>query len=389
MKRIIKYIPSLIYVMVMGGMLIKKDFFLMGGIFLMLPVVYEFIKYVFTNEGPLNIETPDGSNQPYHPSVLFFENKWNGYNYWMAYTPFPIGGVPYRDRWEYPCICVSNDGIEWTGIGDNNPLDDLNKIQIKDKDYFSDTHLVFNQEKNRIECYYRLSEEKYFHNNEKGVWLFRRYSYDGISWSDREIAISPCNDKLDENGLPRISPSIIKEENYKMWYVISKNQKYTIYNSKSKDGVEWSKGTPCYLENKEINPWHIDCQHYNGIYYLLTYDFSQKLILWQSKDGINFKYIKCILTASHKIGSFYKMTLYRSCIVQDSDGYKVYFSAGNDRKVKIGLMGGKSLNCLLVKNVRNKLSIIDFVIDYLRKYFFVEIWILWRIKRRINERKRK
>ena len=75
--------------------------------------------------------------------------------------------------------------------------------------------------------------------------------------------------------------------------------------------------------------------------------------------------------------------------MQDREGYKVYFSAGNDRKVKIGLMGGKSLNCLSVKKVCNKLSIIDFVIDYLRKYFFVEIWILWRIKRRINERKRK
>lgn len=389
MNKIIKYVPSLIYLVIIGGMLLRRDFFLLSGCFLIVPVMYESIRYILTNEEPLKIETPDGSNQPYHPSVLFFENNWNGYTYWMAYTPFPIGGRPYRDRWEYPCICVSTDGIQWSSIGDNKPLDDLNEIQIKDKDYFSDTQLVFNQGKNRIECYYRLSEEKHFHNNEKGVWLFRRYTYDGVRWSDREVVINPWNDEIDEEGLPRISPTIIKEENYRMWYIISKNQKYTIYNSESMDGVKWSKGISCYLEHGEVNPWHIDCKKYDGIYYLLTYDFSQKIILWESKDGISFKYVKCVLTASHNIGSFYKMTLYRACMVRDDDGYKVYFSAGNDRKVKIGLMSGKSLNTLSVKNVCNKFSIKDFVIDYFEKYFFVEIWLIWKIKRKINEKKRK
>lgn len=43
-----------------------------------------------TNLIRLNIETYlAGKNQPTHPSVVTFKNAWNGYKYWMAYSPFP------------------------------------------------------------------------------------------------------------------------------------------------------------------------------------------------------------------------------------------------------------------------------------------------------------
>ena len=56
---------------------------------------------------PLTIDDFSGYNQPYHPSVLYFENGFSGYKYWMVQTPCPIGGLPYRDRWECPCIYFS------------------------------------------------------------------------------------------------------------------------------------------------------------------------------------------------------------------------------------------------------------------------------------------
>ena len=168
--------PSFAYVLAMFFFLLNctnHNIALICGMIIVLPIIYELIKYFKNHKGPLNISTPDGLNQPYHPSVLYFEEGWCGYKYWMAYTPFPIGALPYRDRWEYPCICVSNDGVSWKDANNDQPLDDLTRNQIEDKDYFSDTHLVYNQEKNRIECYYRLSEQKKWHNGEKGVWLFR------------------------------------------------------------------------------------------------------------------------------------------------------------------------------------------------------------------------
>ena len=37
----------------------------------------------------LSIIGPYGDNEAYHPKVLYFENGWNGYTYWLSYTPYP------------------------------------------------------------------------------------------------------------------------------------------------------------------------------------------------------------------------------------------------------------------------------------------------------------
>ena len=68
----------------------------------------------------LNITTYiDGDNQPTHPSVIDLKSKWNGYRYWMSYSPYP-----YSDgSEENPCIAVSNDMYHWmVPKGLNNPI---------------------------------------------------------------------------------------------------------------------------------------------------------------------------------------------------------------------------------------------------------------------------
>ena len=37
----------------------------------------------------LDIVSYDGSNQGCHPKILYFPKKWNGWKYWMAFTPYP------------------------------------------------------------------------------------------------------------------------------------------------------------------------------------------------------------------------------------------------------------------------------------------------------------
>ena len=68
----------------------------------------------------LNIETYlDGKNQPTHPSVISFSEPWNGYRYWMAYTPYPYA----NGSEENPSICASNDMLYWeTPEGLANPI---------------------------------------------------------------------------------------------------------------------------------------------------------------------------------------------------------------------------------------------------------------------------
>ena len=41
--------------------------------------------------------TPAGG-QTTHPSVLFFPDGWNGFEYWMAHTPYPGATTTTRTR---------------------------------------------------------------------------------------------------------------------------------------------------------------------------------------------------------------------------------------------------------------------------------------------------
>ena len=382
MSNYFKIIPSVYYffsLILIIELYFNKISVIFGVFFVIFPFLLELIFWWRNKTGYVDIKTPDGSNQPYHPSVLYFKDGWKSFKYWMAYTPFPINAVPYQDRWEYPCIAVSNDGVNWVDHHNNKPLDDLSEEQINNKDYFSDTHLVYNPEKDRLECYYRLSEENKSNDSEKGVWIFRRYTSNGTNWTEREIVISPWENTPEISGSPCISPSIIIDGNYKMWYVVSNSGELMIRYTESKNGLNWQESKECSLTGLNINPWHIDCNKFNNDYYMLVYDFTQKLTLWISHDGVNFKFYNVILTPSHQLGSFYKSTLYRSCVVKDENGYKVYFSSGNERKVRIGLLQGAKINNLCVVNASNNGSFIDFLKDYIMKYFYLERWFLWKI----------
>lgn len=116
------------------------------------------------NQRPLDIKTFDGSDSPYHPAVLYFENGWNEYKYWMAETPFSPKTQPYWDRNECPTIHVSNDGVNWSFVGDElKPIDDLTAEEVAGLDFFSDPHLVFVD--GRLECWYRFTHRGGDKNN--------------------------------------------------------------------------------------------------------------------------------------------------------------------------------------------------------------------------------
>ena len=67
----------------------------------------------------LVVPTYEGSGQAVHPDVLWFPAGWHGFEYWMAFTPFP-GGKP---EFENPSIVASHDGIAWqVPAGLTNPV---------------------------------------------------------------------------------------------------------------------------------------------------------------------------------------------------------------------------------------------------------------------------
>ena len=332
-----------------------------------------WIKLKKYNQKPLDIKTFEGSNCPYHPSVLYFETAWNGYKYWMIESPYKYGAMPYRDRYECPSLHTSNDGIKWIEIT-NNPIDDLDAKGVEELDYLSDPHLVFTG--NRLECWYRLTKRYGNENNRSDVYLLRKTSQNGVDWSEREVLVSLKKDNNNGLGNMVVSPSIIyKDGIYHMWYVDSESmgERHLSYST-SQDGKIWDKKTNCQLFGKQINPWHIDVALIKGTYYLTCYDFND-ITVFQAQDNRNFHFIKTLLKPS-TLGSFYGNGLYRATLIFDNS-YKLYFSCDDIFSTYIGVMEGNTIDSMKVANTcekgfRNfsKLLIYKFNVDR-RHYGFI------------------
>lgn len=300
------------------------------------------------NQCPLKIKTFEGSNCPYHPSVVYFKDGWQGHRYWMIETPYKYKILPYRDRYECPSLHVSGNGIDWNEIAPN-PIDDIDERGVEDLDYLSDPHLVFTGDK--LECWYRLTKRHGIEDNRSDVYLLRKTTKDGISWSCREVIASLTeNDKGLGNMI--VSPAIIYKDNmYHMWYVDSESmgERHLAY-SYSQDCNKWEK-TICRLEGKHVNPWHIDVAYIQDKYFLVCYDFKD-ITLYESEDGISFKFTKTLLKPS-VMGSFYGNGLYRASLIHDGE-YKLYFGCDDIFNTYIGLMTGKEINRMKVKTIGSK-----------------------------------
>lgn len=309
-------------------------------------IVYNWIKLQKYNQSSLHIKTFDGWNSPFHPSVLYFPNGWNGWRYWMVETPFSPNCKPYVDRNECPSIHVSQDGIEWKEPeGLVNPLVNFGKEGEENLNYYSDPHLVIVGD--RMECWYRLTERFGVVNNRSHVSLRRIYTEDGVLWSKEEV-ISNLWENGSEQGLGNmiVSPAVIYDGKlaYDMWFVDSENHysQRNVRRSQSKDGINWTDAELCELAGREINAWHIDVMRDGSGDLLMTVFDYNNLTLWRSCDGINWNFVKELIHPSSMVGSMYRW-LYRACLVRSSEEYQLYFSAYDKKKSSIGLARFKGL----------------------------------------------
>jgi len=100
---------------------------------------------------PLNIPTPDSTSEAVHPSIIDFYNEygmttWNGYRYWMAYTPYFLTNAIV----ENPVIAASNDGVTWViPKGLKFPL-----IPAPEIGNNCDVDMVFNSDSDQLWVYY-------------------------------------------------------------------------------------------------------------------------------------------------------------------------------------------------------------------------------------------
>lgn len=286
---------------------------------------------------PLRLQCPEGINQPYHPSVLYFENGWAGHHYWMAQTPFPMHTKRYRDSYENPCIYFSDDGVNFTPIKEN-PIDELTPEQFIEKCWFSDPQLVMKD--GVLECFYRFSGYK---NGEQYNHLYKKTSADGIHWGEREVVVVLDEETKKILGDNIISQSIIwtPEKGYECWYVDKSNwyqDRHLRYTSSS-DGISWKKSIVCTLSGVETIPWHLHVDKDGDIYRMILFDTKRgSLDLYNSRDKCNFEFQRVILVPSRRVGDFYSNGLYRACWIKVRKHYSIYFSAFNLIETSIGLL---------------------------------------------------
>lgn len=257
-----------------------------------------------------------------HPSVLWFRKQWKGWHYWMAYTPYP--GIHN----EWPCILVSNDGVNWQEPeGINNPIDrDLSS------DYFPDPELVYMESQDKLRCYY-LTEHSL---------LSFKESSDGVNWDAQR---TNCN--IAKFG---VSPSIVKKayNNWEMWInAVDKLDHYI-----SEDGVNWSLVGKTTSNLDEVGAiWHHEVRYMQSGYHLLASigkietanpGNNNDLHYGFSIDGIHWYIDPVPLLSREK--DLYDRRVYKASLVPFGDEWLIYTS-GNTASAtpteRIGLMKGK------------------------------------------------
>lgn len=288
-----------------------------------------------------------------HPDVAFFENGFNGYRYWMAFTPYfgAIGSSGASILYENPTVVVSNDGLNW-----QEPKNIINPIQrrpsLQDgivrngKDtlqgYWSDTDLLFVN--NHLELYYRGSvvsptslkrtAAKSRNNDAKLAkpavrTIVMQTSNNGVDWEPLEVLYtSNYPETLSDNDI--LSPSFVYTPKGKVSYEVllnkgkegyKENDDSFILKRTSTNGIDYSDfasskivtldSKPWKKTNPQYSPWHLHATYIDGYYFLylaigrVKSYISDDLYLAYSKDGDNFKVYPEPLV---------KGSAYRSCL---------------------------------------------------------------------------
>lgn len=302
---------------------------------------------------PLYIQTWDGSNEPYHPSVLYFPKGWNGAQYWMAYTPFPVESQGYRDRWECPSIAISNDGINWTLPRNfNNPLADLTQSQIERGDYFSDPSLVMVG--NTMEVYFRRSNGSDLSDTN----VYRMTTTNGSDWTELELVFDSQSHIDISAGTPalRSLQVIYKDGKYITFYCTANEMRRAETTDPS--SALWTNVQTLNIIGGSNNPWHMALyyEEETGIFHMIYFKLDETVHYLTSSDGLNFEHKKELISVSDR--KYSNLTaLYQSYPVKTDYGWDLFlggtFKSGANTRMRkyvngLFLMRGESLMSLSI-----------------------------------------
>ena len=302
------------------------------------------VENVHNASNKLDLIDAYGENQPTHPKIINFDKKWNGFKYWMVYSPYPHSD----DKKENPHIVVSNDLINWS-VPDGliNPLDNTDYDYENMVTYLSDPHLVYNDKDDILECYYRKVDDKH-----DTMILYRMTSKDGVNWSERDEILRTTRSEHDY-----VSPAIIYDEGiYKIWYVNKDNK---VCYAESEDGYNYSDCQDIKLDYPlSVKTWHLDVIKTENGYEMLTVAY----INWNDRARMNLYYFRSDDETSFNEQGIIVMTpsnvswdnrgFYRSSFIYENGKYYLIYSGiSKDYERGLGLSYGENIDNLIGSNL--------------------------------------
>ena len=217
--------------------------------------------------------------RPIHPSVAYFPEPWNGFHYWMLYTPLKAS---VDVTIENPALAVSNDGVNWVPPpGVTNPLEP----GPSDGSWNSDTFLL--EFEGWLYAFWRHQQG----GTANTLWY--RRSYDGVTW---ETKVNCGVFSLPTNMIA--SPAIIRSPDDTEWwlYGIRESGPYTMerYTSPALTGP-WTKqpGTVTLASFPGTNPWHFTLRKVGPKFVMLLSSGGQNggyNYFGESTDGLTFTF---------------------------------------------------------------------------------------------------
>lgn len=283
------------------------------------------IDYYYANHNTAYLDLqshyPGSDSSVIHPSILDFNvingGTWNGYRYWMAYTPLPAAA---QNDYEDPTIVVSNDFQNWiTPPGGSNPI-----IGGGDVVFHADAELFYDTDTDSLYCFYIGNSP---------VWVLSKATKDGITWTaEKEL--------IDRSTTTIVSPSVIKENGTYKMYVANRvgsppyeGSNVVIYET-SNINTGWTRTDTLVFDTtgtklKESADkghiwyvWHLDINKINDEYLMSAYIRNNSetypgMYLAKSTDGINFDFAKYRLMSLYTSANtgFWDENVYRFSVV--------------------------------------------------------------------------
>lgn len=260
-----------------------------------------------------------GENDIVHPSLLFFDEGWNGWRYWMAYTPYNGGDAQV----ENPSIAVSNDGETWTvPAGLTNPIEP----SPAGAGYLADPVLCMSADGQTMLMVFKI--------NDATKQTVLRTSMDGVTWTPKVVLI--------DNTYEDVSPALLWDNGkYRMWTVVydttvtgGTNTMY-VRTATAPEGP-WSAPVACTVEGLPtgVKLWHMDIKRVGQQYHMVmasdlgSASLAGHLLFAKSNDGLAWKYARASLmdVGANPNNSFYKAGLLPK-LTPDGLAYDMWYSS--------------------------------------------------------------